>query len=142
MEFTREGLADDIVPFDSLRNSVKGRAGNGIRFDSTETMFIADYKGHNILRYNMKWVSHSSFYIVKLSLVCVFVGRWLRRWTDFEMTSNAEAWFGKNLNFDPGQIAATCAKCIFSSLVSLRVNQIEDLRRIIGFRTQFRNEST
>ena len=71
-EFSREGYADDTAPFDSLRNSVKGRAGNGIRFDSTETMFIADYKGHNILRYNMKWVSHPSCYIVKLSLVMRF----------------------------------------------------------------------
>ena len=40
----------------SLENSDAGRAGNGIRFDSTENMFIADYKGHNILHYNMIWV--------------------------------------------------------------------------------------
>ena len=44
-------------------NPDKGRAGNGIRFDSTETMFIADYKGHNILRYNMIWVLYSNSFI-------------------------------------------------------------------------------
>ena len=44
-------------------NPDKGRAGNGIRFDSTETMFIADYKGHNILRYNMIWVLYSKSFV-------------------------------------------------------------------------------
>ena len=57
-EFIGQGYADRIVPISysgiqSLENSGEGRAGNGIRFDSTENMFIADYKGHNILHYNM-----------------------------------------------------------------------------------------
>lgn len=45
----------------SLENSGEGRAGNGIRFDSNENMFIADYKGHNILRYNMIRVAHPGY---------------------------------------------------------------------------------
>ena len=45
----------------SLGNSGEGRAGNGIRFDSNENMFIADYKGHNILHYNMIRVATSCY---------------------------------------------------------------------------------
>jgi gluconolactonase len=32
----------------------EGSLGNGIRFSSDETMFIADYIGHKILKYDSK----------------------------------------------------------------------------------------
>ena len=65
-EFIGQGYADLIVlisysGIQSLENSGEGRAGNGIRFDSSENMFIADYKGHNILHYNMIRVAHPCY---------------------------------------------------------------------------------
>ena len=44
---TPEGEADIFVELPA------GSIGNGIRFDSNDNMFIADYTGHNILRVDM-----------------------------------------------------------------------------------------
>jgi gluconolactonase len=56
VNFAKEGTIGKVTPDGKPELFVelpKGSTGNGIRFDSKGTMYIADYTGHNVLKVDM-----------------------------------------------------------------------------------------